>query len=161
MSDLAANPSWRQLAVAGNSRKNHEEIILRCLALVYRAEEYERPMKFFLNRFMEENRDPTDERREEFRQVFMRVAGQIAEVLGPGALRPERGLNIAVTDATVVGLAHRLNRGPVLDRTELQAAHARLLSALNQAGLYRTGTTDEKRLGRRIELARALYGEVP
>ena len=160
LSELAVNPSWRQLSVARNSRKRDEEIILRCLALVYRTKEYECPMKFFLNRFMEENRNPTDERREEFRQVFMKTVGEVAEVLGPGALRPEGSLNVAVTDATVVGLAHRLGRGPILDKAGLEVAHAKLLSALRQAGLYRTGTTGKERLQKRLELARVHYAEV-
>lgn len=160
LSELAVNPSWRQLSVAWNSRKRDEEIILRCLALVYRTKEYERPMKFFLNRFMEENRNPTGERREEFREVFMKTVGEVAEVLGPGALRPEGSLNVAVTDATVVGLAHRLSRGPILDKAELEVAHAKLLSALRQEGLYRTGTTDKTRLQKRLELARVHYAGV-
>lgn len=158
--ELAAEPSWRQLYLSQNSRKKDEEIILRFLALVYRAEEYERPMKRFLSRFMEENRHPTDEQREEFRQVFVKTVGEVAGVLGPKALRPEKSLNVAVTDATLVGLAHRLKRGPIVDKGGLEAAHKELLLALGKEELYRTGTTDKKRLERRIELARLQYEEV-
>lgn len=160
LSELAANPFWRQLYLSQNSRKKDEEIILRFLALLYRAEQYERPMKQFLNRFMEENRNPTDSRREDFRQVFAKTVREVAEVLGAGALRPEKSLNVAVADATLVGLAHRLDRGPIVDKEQLKLAHQRLLSVFEHEQLYRTGTTDKGKLERRLELARAEYEAV-
>lgn len=160
LSELAADPFWRQLYLSQNGRRKDEEIILRFLALLDRAEQYEHPMQKFLNRFMAENQDPTDSRRDDFRQVFEKTVREVAEVLGASALRPEKNLNVAVTDATLVGLAHRLDRGPVVDKEQLKAAHQRLLSALEHEELYRTGTTTKEKLERRIELARAEYEAV-
>ena len=160
LASLAGNPAWREIYGSKSRRKKDEEIILRFLALYYSLENYERPMKQFLNNFMDQHRDPTKERCEKFRDAFETVTSVVAKVLTPAALRPERNLNVSVVDAVLVGLAHRLRKGQVTDADALRSAHDRLLMQLKHDELYMSGTTDKDRVNRRIELARCEYDAV-
>ena len=160
LSKLADNPHWKEVYGPASIRKKDEEIILRFFALYHSLEEYERPMKKFLNDFMGEHRNLDDGLSGRFRSRFEGTIATVAEVLGPEALRPERNLNVSVADAVLVGLAHHLEAGPIRDRDALRAAHGRLLEELRKEGLYTSGTTSKERVERRIELARAVYGRV-
>ena len=158
LSDLAKNSHWRDLYGTASSRKKDEEIILRFLALYSSLDDYERPMKQFLNMFMDKHRDLSDGLAQEFRTKFERTVEAVAEILEPQALRPERNLNVSVADAVLVGVAHRLDRGPIEDRHALKLAHKGLLSRLRSERLFTSGTTDKERLKLRIEIARTQYG---
>ena len=157
LSDLAGNAHWKGLYGPSSSRKKDEEIILRFLALYSSLETYERPMKQFLNDFMDRHRDITDALCEEYRAKFESTVEIVAEVLEPKALRPERNLNVSVADAVLVGMAHRLDLGPINDHMALRDAHERLLNRLRDGRLFSSGTTDKERVMMRINLARSEY----
>ncbi len=160
LSELAGNFHWKEVYGPSSARKKDEEIILRFFALYHAQERYERPMKQFLNDFMGGHRDMGDELRSQFRHVFESTVTTVAKTLGPEALRPERNLNVSVADAVLVGLAHRLESGPIHDQDGLRSAHHRLLEGLRKEELYSIGTTSKERVNRRIELARAEYEAV-
>ena len=160
LSRLAENQHWKRVYGPASVRKKDEEIILRFFALYYSLEEYERPMKKFLNDFMENHRDLDDDLSAQFRSRFEGTIATVAEVLESGALRPERNLNVSVADAVLVGLAHRLDHGPIQDPDALRTAHARLLETLRREELYTSGTTSKERVRKRIELARTEYEAV-
>ena len=117
-------------------------------------------MKQFLNDFMEKHRDPPESLCESFRRTFEHTIEAVATILKPEALRPERALNVSVADAVLVGLAHRLEQGPIGDPQALIMANERLLERLRQEELYKTGTTNKDRVEKRIELARCEYDPV-
>ncbi len=160
LESLATNQYWRAVYRSENPRKKDEEIILRFLALYHDVASYERPMKQFLNDFMERHQDPPDSLCEKFRRTFETTIEAVAEILRPEALRPERALNVSVADAVLVGLAHRLARGPIGDPQMLREANDRLIDRLRQEALYTTGTTNKDRVEMRIELARDEYESV-
>lgn len=160
LSELADNPHWKKIYGPSSERKKDEEIILRFFALYHAQEKYKRPMKQFLNEFMEDHKNMGDELIGRFRQGFENTITTAAKILGPKAFRPERNLNVSVADAVLVGLAHRLDSGPIHDRRGLRSAHNRLFRSLRKEELYIIGTTSEERLNRRIELARAEYEPV-
>ena len=160
LAELADIPHWQKLYGASRNRKKDEEIILRFLALYYSLETYERPMKRFLNNFMENYQHPDENRCDEFRRRFEDTVKVVADVITPKALRPGRALNVSVADAVLVGLAHRLENGPIRDHDGLKAAHDELLKDMRDEELYTSGTTDKERVNRRIELARTKYSAV-
>ena len=160
LSELAGNSYWQVLYGGKSNRKKDEEIILRFLALYYSLDTYERPMKKFLNNFMENNRKPDRVQCAEFRNKFEETVKVVADIITPKALRPQRSLNVSVVDAVLVGLAHRLESGPICDHDSLKEAHAALLDQMRDEELYTSGTTDRERVNRRIELARHHYGSV-
>ena len=160
LSSLADNQHWKKIYGPASIRKKDEEIILRFFALYHSLEKYERPMKKFLNDFMGNHQDLDDGLCEQFRSMFEGTIATVAEVLGPEALRPERNLNVSVADAVLVGLAHRLEYGSILNPDVLPATHKTLLEMLRRENLYTSGTTNKERVKRRIELARTEYGKV-
>ncbi len=160
LSELADNPNWKKIYGLSSERKKDEEILLRFFALYHAQEKYKRPMKQFLNEFMEDHKNMDDELIGRFRQGFENTITTAARILGPKAFRPERNLNVSVAEAVLVGLAHRLESGPIQDREGLRVAHERLLEGLRKEELYTTGTTSKERVNRRIELARAEYEAV-
>ena len=160
LSEFADNPSWRELYGKRNIRKKGEEIILRFFSLYFDLEKYDRPMKRFLNLFMEENREPDKDREDELRKLFTKTVGVAADVLTKEAFRPERAFNVAVADATLVGLAHRLRRGDVRDRASLKSRHEELLRRLREENLHKVSTADKDRVLKRIEYAHECYGSV-
>ena len=160
LSRLARNIHWRNVYRSTSVRKKDEEIILRFLALYHDVASYERPMKQFLNDFMERYQDPMEEMCEHFETVFEKTIEVVDTILTPEALRPERALNVSVVDAVLVGIAHRIEDRPICDPRGLISAHKRLLEQLKERELYKTGTTNKDRVEKRIELARREYESV-
>lgn len=160
LSDLASDFHWQRLYGGVGARKKDEEIILRFLSLYFCLEIYERPMKRFLNNFMEKFRMPDDESISRFRELFEKTVEAANTVLTPKALRPERALNVSVTDAVLVGLAHRLQKGPVSDAESLKRAHVALLAKLRDEALYTEDTTHKERVRKRIGYAQEIYGPI-
>ena len=160
LSELAEDSSWRELYGKKNTRKKDEEIILRFFSLYFNLGRYENSMKQFLNTFMDENRNPGREQEDDLRKLFTKTVKVAAESLTRKAFRPERGFNVAVADAALVGLAHRLQRGEILDRDSLKVRHGELLEQLNQENLYRGSTADKDRVLKRIQYAREAYESI-
>ena len=160
LSDLATNTHWRAVYRSQNTRKKDEEIILRFLALYHNLPNYKQPMKQFLNEFMAKYQNLSDDLIEGFRRVFETTIEAVDSVLTPDALRPERALNVSVADAILVGLAHRLDKGPISQPRELRAANGRLIDRLKEEELYRTDTTNKNRVEKRIHLACSEYNSV-
>ena len=160
LSELVKNPHWLKLYNAKSNRKKDEEILLRFFSLYYRLDKYERPMKRFLNEFMENNSDLADNQQDEFRQVFEQTVETAATVLTSKSLRPERALNVSVADAVLVGLARRLKAGPISDHAALKSAHDGLLKKMREEALYTEGTTDKDRVSKRIKYACEAYESV-
>ena len=161
LSTLAKNAHWRAVYRSTNTRKKDEEIILRFLALYHNLSNYKRPMKQFLNEFMEKYQDLPDDLIERFQLIFETTIEAVDSVLTPEALRPERALNVSVADAILVGLAHRLDKGPISQPRELRAANDRVIDRLKEEELYSTGTTNKNRVEKRIHLACSEYESVP
>jgi len=160
LSELAEDPSWSELYGKKNSRKKDEEIILRFFSLYFNLERYDRPMKKFLNMFMDENRDPGREREDDLRELFTKTVKVAAEGLTRKAFRPERLFNVAVADAALVGLAHRLEKGDIQDRNSLRIRHDELLVRLSEEDLHRKATADKDRVLKRIQYGREAYESV-
>lgn len=160
LSELSASPCWQEVYGRENDRMASQELILRFLALFWSLSAYRRPMKHFLDTFMEEHRD-LDRRTELlFRKCFDRSVATVAEALEPDALRPEGRMSVPLADAVLVGLARRREQGPIRDREGLRAAHWRLVSRLREEHLCKGAATDASRLEKRIAIAQEEFGGV-
>ena len=157
---LSASPCWQEVYGRENDRMASQELILRFLALFWSLSAYRRPMKHFLDTFMEEHRD-LDRRTELlFWKCFDRSVATVAEALEPDALRPEGRMSVPLADAVLVGLARRREQGPIRDRKGLRAAHWRLVSRLRKEHLCKGEATDASRLEKRIAIAQDEFGGV-
>ncbi len=111
--ELNENSAWRNLFGKRHSRKRDEELILRFLALFYGLGRYKSPMKRFLNEFMNEHRYLKASPAEDFRPVFDKTVQTISDKIGARAFIPTRAVNAALCDSLMIGIARRLESGPI------------------------------------------------
>jgi hypothetical protein len=157
---LAQHPKWREIYGPPSNRGKDQELILRFFALYYNAQNYQRPLKGFLNDFMNDNRKAPPARIAEMQQLFERTVSTAADTLGRSAFRPERNLNAAVLDAFFVGLARRLAQGPLKNQGGLKPAADGALSNVQFQAAVTSSTTDVTAISRRLELATAAFASV-
>ncbi len=73
LSDLNKNEKWRALFGPVNKRMRDQELILRFFALSSPTETYARPMKTFLNSFMNKNRDMPGQNARHWRRYSIKL----------------------------------------------------------------------------------------
>ena len=95
--------AWRQLLgrTEPEKRQRDVELILRVFALWDRWEDYERPMKGFLNAQMSNHRNGNSKEFSRFKRAFPLVVSQLIEKLGPKPFHVQRPLNVAALDSIV------------------------------------------------------------
>jgi hypothetical protein len=138
-----------------------QELILRFLALYFNFEEYKRPMKEFLNLYMGKNRHLRSQSAEELTRVFTDTVESAVRSLGTEAFKPKRGLNSAVFDAVMVGIARRLEKGEVHELEGLRKQYQSLFENEDfTAIVFKGGTTTEENVKRRIRLAIEAFADL-
>jgi len=158
--DLNKNEHWRMVYGKPSPRLKDQELILRFLALHFNWENYERPMKEFLNKYMAANRNFRREPKQTLSLTFERTTRFAVECLGERVFKPGTVLNAAVFDAVMVGLSRRLNSGPVDDRHLIKRKYETLLKDTDFADAYEHSTSNEEKVRRRIELAIEAFANV-
>ncbi len=152
---------WRALYGPVHKLMRDQELILRFLALYYDADQYSRPMKGFLNNFMGRNKHLSAIPAEKMRSVFTGTIAAIHQSIGKGSFRPARVFNAAVFDAVMVGVAQRLDRGPILDRELLKERYTNLIESPGFLAVAERSTADEENVSKRLDLATAAFADVP
>jgi hypothetical protein len=144
---------WRKIFGEKSTRSKDREMILRFLALYENGEAYKRPMRDFLNKFCEAHRnlDPVSQGR--FADLFTGMIDLAFAAFGDLAFRPERVFNAAVFDSVAIGLAKRLNKGPVKNPSSIAEAYAKLADNAEYQLAYLRATSDEESVKERIKLA--------
>ena len=145
------NPDWREIFGKPSERQKDRELLLRFFALFYKLDSYKRPMKLFLNEFMDGNRQLRRYGETTLNGVLEPTMALVNQAVGREAFRPQHALNASVTDAILVGVARRLQHGPVTDRHALKLALDPVLKDDRFADLYTVGTTDPDKVRARIE----------
>lgn len=110
LKELDKNQDW--LAINGlpehtSDRFKRQELILRFFAFYESYESYKEGLAKFLNNFMRANRNPGDQRIDEWRNLFHRVTKLIRTRLGE-RLSQERQ-NLSLFEALMVGVAQNLS----------------------------------------------------
>ena len=156
--ELNESEAWRTLFGKRSTRKRDAELILRFIALYYRHDQYQPPMKGFLNQFMCDNRDLEEYAGSEIRSVFQDTISVILEKLGDKAFKPERALNAALLDSLTVAIARRQDKGPI--KTEIKEQYENLLrnEEFRDSVYARTAHLDNVRT--RIQLATEAFASV-
>lgn len=145
------NRDWRAIFGKPSARQKDRELLLRFFALFYRLDSYTRPMKLFLNGFMEENRNLELYGESTLNGVLEPTLALVDAMLGRAAFRPQQAFNVSLTDAILVGVARRLQDGPVTDPNALGVALDPVLKDHRFAKLCTVGTTDPDKVRARIE----------
>lgn len=107
LEELNLDHNWREILgrELPDKRLRDVEFILRILALRYHSEEYEKPMKSFLNYFMiEVNRkegEDLDNAIDEIREVFTRACSSISNTLGEKPFHLRGRINLGLMDSVM------------------------------------------------------------
>jgi hypothetical protein len=151
---------WRNIYGAVNKFMRDQELILRFLALYFDSANYSRPMKEFLNQYMGKNRNLRFQDGTTIRSVFTKTVTVAHEALGDRAFKPARAINAAVFDAVMVGMARRLESGPINDVKDLKARYGELLKNNDFLAVSERATADEESVSRRLYLATNAFATV-
>lgn len=150
--------AWRKLFGKRSIRKRDEELILRFLALYFSFDSYEPPMKSFLNDFMRNNKNMELYGGAEMCSVFQNTVRVILEKLGEKAFKPSRPLNAAVQDSVMVGIARRLEQGPIT--VDINEEYKQLMNDKEFGDLIYSKTSHLENVRRRIQLATEAFASV-
>jgi len=113
--EASRDKKWRELIrVRIDKRMKAEEFMLRFLSMHFSIEQYEKPLAGFLNKFAEDNREPSKERISEFEQIVSHTVSGVERVFGEFAFkvfdRNEKNkvlsdFNAAVFDAQMLSVS--------------------------------------------------------
>ncbi|MGA9349652.1 MAG: DUF262 domain-containing protein [Anaerolineae bacterium] len=160
LKELNQNAAWRRVYGHVDRRMRDEELILRFLALYFSAEDYSRPMKEFLNHYMAANRHLQLQSANQLTQIFSNTIEVIDGTLGHRAFRPVRGLNAAVFDSVMVGVARRLERGNISNVEDFERRYYSLLSSKDFEERTERSTADEVNVEQRLKMATEAFADV-
>lgn len=126
--ELNNHPEWRNIYGRVDARMKDQELILRFLALYFRRENYNKPMKAFLNKFMGANQKLKVYSAQDISSVFVNTIELISHFIGSKAFRlKSHRINAAIFDAVMVGLALRLKNGSITNEGDILSHYKELL----------------------------------
>ncbi len=153
-------PAWRSVYGPANKLMRDQELILRFLSLLFDAHEYSRPMKGFLNNFMGKHRNLDQISGIEMTKRFTEAITVIQKNIGDKAFRLSRVLNAAVFDSVMVGVARRLQKGPVHNLSALSQSYFELIRDTDFLAVAAKATADEESVAKRLNLATDAFANV-
>jgi len=157
LNDLA---SWRKLYGRKSPRLKDQELILRFFAMLFWSGNYERPMKDFLNRYLDKNEHFKLQKSDDLKSIFTNTSKTISSCLGARALRLKNAINAAVLDSVMVGVASRLiAKESEPTKAKLKAAHSALLANESFLGAVTRATADEESVKTRLRLAKQAFAK--
>jgi hypothetical protein len=142
---------WRSLlgSPQPDKRMRDIEMIIRFFALREKWRDYQKRMRDFLTDYVADNRNPTDEEKQEYVRVFNDVINKIYDELGANAFKIQKGINAAVFDSITVALAEiGINKVE-----KLKAKYKELLGMEAYRDSVSKWTTDTDRVTGRIKMA--------
>ena len=156
---LNDNSDWRKIVGRPSLRLKDQEMILRFMAMLYKGDEYFRPMEEFLNVFVQANRNPDEIWLRGVADIFERTIHEFAKSMGGTAFRVARGrtVNAAVFDSMSFGLARRMEASGAPDEEATRQTHGLLLSNEKYLGAVTQNTSDVRSVGTRLQLAKTAF----
>jgi hypothetical protein len=154
------NATWRSVYGLRSKRLKDQELILRFFAFYYGADSYTRPMGEFLNKFAARNKNASAELAAAASATFSAALTTLHEAVGERLFRPERSLNAAVFDSTMVGIARRLAQGPTTSADAVREAYESLLRDRTFQEVTSRSTADDKFVDRRLTMATEAFAGV-
>lgn len=158
--ELNQDDAWRNLYGKRSVKLKDQELILRFFALLFSSEHYERPMKGFLNDYMEANRGISGSKLIELKKTFVNTTHLINRAIGKKAFRLEHTVNAAVVDSVMVGVTRRLSKGPIAHDVELKRAFEHLIVRQAYVATVERATADEESVSKRLTMATEAFSKV-
>lgn len=160
ISDLNDDEDWRALYGPVSSRFKDQELILRVFALYETPDKYSRPLKGFLNHYLQANRNRSGGEATELASLFETATQVVHERIGNRAFRPVRPVNAAVVDSLMVGVMHRLDQGDIPEDAPVAAAYRSLLEEPAYVNAITSSTAAEETVSDRLRLATEAFQDV-
>lgn len=145
---LNAHDCWRTLlgAPKADSRQKDIELLLRFISLL-EWYDYQKPLKEFMSRTMKRLNKKPKEDLEKLANLFIGTCKRVEEALGPRAFHITSGLNTAVYDSMMVGIA----KSPAASAGKIQNMYNTLLNDTDYRKNVRDATTDVEVVRKRME----------
>jgi Protein of unknown function DUF262 len=152
LEQLTSDPAWWKLLgqTELDKRSRDLELLLRVIALAERVEQYQKPMKTFLNNYMRDNRYMPADRIAAVRDSMEHLFKKVYAGLGAKPFHIRRRLNLAVMDSVMVAMADQL----APDGEESERRFARLIENETFLNAVSKSTSDEKVVTQRFAIAR-------
>jgi hypothetical protein len=162
VADLNKTPNWRNLYGKVSPRLRDQELILRIIALFVSPGTYRRPMKKFLNDFAAVHRNCTSLQTEELKQLVDSACSVLLQATGASAFRHlSKQVNVALTEAVMVGLMRRLEvGGPAPTSESVNAALSDLVRDTKFVESITRATADEEGVKYRLAFASKIFGAI-
>jgi len=151
--ELNKDKNWRLILGRKHMDKHQKdvELILRLFALNKRWNEYEKPMKEFLNRVMHKNKKGNSLRAINFKDSFPEVCKTIVNKLGDRPFHVRGPLNVSLMDSVFCTVSENIHHIP----NNLKERYDNLLNDKTFEELTSKGTTDTKKVKSRFELVKS------
>ncbi|PIT87474.1 MAG: hypothetical protein COU31_02800 [Candidatus Magasanikbacteria bacterium CG10_big_fil_rev_8_21_14_0_10_40_10] len=151
LTELNMYAEWRNILKKGqpDTRMKDIELILRFFALYEKKEQYKKPMNDFISEFMRSKKDLTEEMKNQYKQLFQKIVTLINKEIPENPFRIKTGINIAVFDSVMVGIA---TVGPDTI-TDFKKKYDNLLKDQEYLESVSKSTTDTERVKDRITKA--------
>ncbi|WP_200215209.1 DUF262 domain-containing protein [Micromonospora coerulea] len=157
LKSMAHNPDFLGLmGTHGNPRMDHEELVLRFLALTNGVASYKPPLRQFLNAFMRENRSSAPDASTV--TLFDETCHAVFQALGGGAFRAKardgkvhRNVNKAFFDAIMVSAAFCDKSQLVASALQVQELREEVLDEEEFLASIGSATADRSRMKYRIQ----------
>jgi hypothetical protein len=146
--------NWREIFGKPSLKQKDQELILRFLAFYLEGERYEKPVNEFLNLFVSRHRYPKKDFVDKCKTAFRNTIDVARKAIVERAFRPEGSINAAVFDSVMVGIAKRLEKGPIVRNDKLLTAYESLLNNPVYKKAIASATSDEPNV--RTRLAKAI-----
>jgi len=157
LKELNSYPAWRDIYGPPSERLKDQEIILRFLAFWENEQNYKRPLKVFLNEFLDVHRNMEGLNSGKLRRVFHATCEVASAGLGRQALRADAQINAAFADAILAGIAKRVEGSEITDPGALKQIRQALLEDPEFRSSITRATADEERVTRRLEKGRLAF----
>jgi uncharacterized protein with ParB-like and HNH nuclease domain len=153
---LNKTPKWRELinVKIPDKRLRDVELILRFFALLHEVDSYQPSMKIFLSNFQDNNKNNLDFLSSN-QSLFIETTELIADEIGQDAFRTTRAINKSMCDSIMVAIAQTLKSGQ--RPTDLKEKHKRLLEDKEYEKYTQSGTSTQRNVQNRINLARNYF----
>lgn len=149
--DCNAYSAWRTILgkPKPDSRMRDIELILRFFSLRHASDQYEKPMKDFMSKYMSAHRNDSDETISNFEREFKDTVDTIVEHLGSKPFHLYSGFNSSVFDSVAVAISKHIDHIP----SDFTDRWKRLASSEQLRVSVTGGTTDVDQVRSRMKLA--------
>ena len=118
-------------------------------------------MKEFLSEHLDFNRQLDFFDGELLKTTFSAATECVCRTIGPDAFRPHsRQINAAVLDSVLVGIARRLDQGPISEEDTIRPAYESLVELEEYKSATERATADEASVRSRLDLAISHFNHV-